>query len=98
MWISNLKKEVIMKLFKNGLLIIAAMMFVGTVFVSAGCERFKHDNAVSQCKAAYHCPMHPVYTSDRPGDCPICGMKLVKAESDSSDKASLQETNMPAQA
>ena len=27
-------------------------------------------------KARYHCPMHPTYTSDRPGDCPICGMKL----------------------
>ena len=25
----------------------------------------------------YHCPMHPTYTSDKPGDCPICGMKLV---------------------
>lgn len=25
----------------------------------------------------YHCPMHPTYTSDRPGDCPICGMRLV---------------------
>lgn len=26
----------------------------------------------------YYCPMHPAYTSDRPGDCPICNMKLVK--------------------
>lgn len=25
----------------------------------------------------YHCPMHPSYHSDKPGDCPICGMKLV---------------------
>jgi len=25
----------------------------------------------------YNCPMHPSYISDRPGDCPICGMKLV---------------------
>ncbi len=25
----------------------------------------------------YHCPMHPTYVSDRPGDCPICGMRLV---------------------
>ncbi|MBI3333213.1 MAG: efflux RND transporter periplasmic adaptor subunit [Candidatus Omnitrophica bacterium] len=31
-------------------------------------------------KAVYYCPMHPAYTSDRPGDCPICGMKLVKRE------------------
>lgn len=28
-------------------------------------------------EARYHCPMHPTYTSDHPGDCPICGMKLV---------------------
>ena len=25
----------------------------------------------------YHCPMHPTMVSDRPGDCPICGMRLV---------------------
>lgn len=28
----------------------------------------------------YHCPMHPTYVSDRPGDCPICGMRLVPVE------------------
>ncbi len=36
----------------------------------------------------YTCPMHPQYRSDRPGDCPVCGMSLVPvtnevAESDS---------------
>jgi RND family efflux transporter MFP subunit len=25
----------------------------------------------------YHCPMHPTFVSDKPGDCPICGMRLV---------------------
>lgn len=25
----------------------------------------------------YHCPMHPAFHSDKPGDCGICGMKLV---------------------
>lgn len=30
--------------------------------------------------ARYHCPMHPNYVSDRPGDCPICGMRLVPIE------------------
>ena len=28
----------------------------------------------------YHCPMHPTYVSDHPGDCPICNMKLVPIE------------------
>jgi RND family efflux transporter MFP subunit len=25
----------------------------------------------------YQCPMHPMMISDKPGDCPICGMRLV---------------------
>jgi membrane fusion protein, copper/silver efflux system len=25
----------------------------------------------------YHCPMHPTYISNQPGECPICGMNLV---------------------
>jgi Cu(I)/Ag(I) efflux system membrane fusion protein len=32
--------------------------------------------AASQAHA-YHCPMHPTVVSDRPGECPICGMDLV---------------------
>lgn len=29
-------------------------------------------------KELYYCPMHPNFTSDKPGDCAICGMSLVK--------------------
>ena len=34
----------------------------------------------ARTRDVYYCPMHPTYTSDRPGDCPICNMKLVKKE------------------
>ena len=29
---------------------------------------------------SYYCPMHPNYRADKPGNCPVCGMKLVKLE------------------
>ena len=39
-----------------------------------------HDHASSvEAKTRYTCPMHPTIVSDHPGDCPICGMALVKA-------------------
>lgn len=31
-------------------------------------------------KPIYYCPMHPSYQSDKPGNCPICQMKLVLLE------------------
>jgi membrane fusion protein, copper/silver efflux system len=35
----------------------------------------------------YQCPMHPTITRDHPGDCPICGMKLVKMKGSASASA-----------
>ncbi|HOX46730.1 MAG TPA: efflux RND transporter periplasmic adaptor subunit [Myxococcota bacterium] len=34
-------------------------------------------HGAAQARALVHCPMHPTYVSDHPGDCPICGMRLV---------------------
>ncbi len=31
----------------------------------------------AEAKVQYQCPMHPTIVQDHPGDCPICGMKLV---------------------
>ncbi len=39
----------------------------------------KHKKEESK-KTLYHCPMHPNYISDKPGECPICGMTLVPVE------------------
>jgi len=34
--------------------------------------------AAGAAKDLYYCPMHPNFQSDKPGDCSICGMSLVK--------------------
>jgi Cu(I)/Ag(I) efflux system membrane fusion protein len=40
-----------------------------------------HDEAAHVAAAEqWQCPMHPSIVQDHPGDCPICGMKLVKVE------------------
>ncbi len=36
--------------------------------------------AVEAAKPKYQCPMHPSVVQDHPGECPICGMKLVPIE------------------
>lgn len=46
----------------------------------------------------YHCPMHPTYVADRPGDCPICNMKLVPIKEGSQMAATDGEQNPPRRA
>jgi len=38
-------------------------------------ENPKKENSIKN--VIYTCPMHPDIKQDKPGDCPICGMKLV---------------------
>jgi RND family efflux transporter MFP subunit len=46
----------------------------------------------------YACPMHPQYKSDRPGDCPSCGMRLepVYADGGANPAAGGVGTSLPA--
>ncbi len=49
----------------------------------AGFTAYRHFHRAPGPAAAavrYHCPMHPTYVSDKPGECPICGMNLVPME------------------
>jgi RND family efflux transporter MFP subunit len=54
----------------------ALLLFVavaaGTVFFAAGCSQ----NQPAQGVQLYTCGMHPQVIRNKPGNCPICGMKL----------------------
>jgi RND family efflux transporter MFP subunit len=57
-------------------------LLVGAGISIISCEKnIRTDNTAAQ-KVMYHCPMHPSYISEKMGDCPICGMKLVPINSD----------------
>lgn len=63
----------------NWLGIAAVIMLCFVALYAVGCSMEKGSAKVG--KDIYYCPMHPTYTSDKPGDCPICNMKLVKKQS-----------------
>ena len=74
---------------KNGIRKVGLTIFVLLILVTAGVFIVHREKILSKVlgqsekeieKALYYCPMHPTYTSDRPGDCPICYMKLEKRE------------------
>jgi Cu(I)/Ag(I) efflux system membrane fusion protein len=46
---------------------------------------------VKKAAQQYHCPMHPTYVSDKPGDCPICGMRLVPIEGEEKESHAEKE-------
>jgi membrane fusion protein, copper/silver efflux system len=44
---------------------------------------------------AYYCPMHPDFKSDKPDNCPVCSMKLVKLEKPGGAGGKQAMTGMP---
>ncbi len=52
--------------------------------------------APQAAKTQYQCPMHPTIVQDHPGDCPICGMKLVPMQQPGADKAASAAPAAPA--
>jgi len=66
-------------------LLAIGVLTIGILLVgimAVGCGRATGGGkTASGERQLYHCPMHPSYVADRPGDCPICGMKLVPIES-----------------
>ncbi len=72
--------------FGTGALVLAAaagaVLAAGATYLAArgGAADRGHAGATAPAKTQWTCPMHPSIVLDHPGDCPICGMKLVKVE------------------
>lgn len=56
-----------------GLMVLAAVSIGAYVY-----SKRPVSAAQAAKKVIYRCPMHPNYTSEKPGDCPICSMSLEK--------------------
>ncbi len=74
------------RFFSVGILLIVVIVVGAMAFRSLG--HLSVHSAKHAAKAVYYCPMHPNYTSDRPGTCPICNMSLVKRETSKPEAAS----------
>jgi len=60
------------------LLVLLAIGLLAVGIMAVGCGKtVGNGKTASHQRQQYHCPMHPTYVAERPGDCPICGMKLV---------------------
>jgi Cu(I)/Ag(I) efflux system membrane fusion protein len=71
------------------LVAVIAAVGAGVAWIP-GCSSSPRGSSTAQDKATYYCPMHTHYQSDRPGNCPICSMKLVPLEAPSPGPSATQ--------
>jgi len=64
----------------NRTIMVVGLLAVTTLAVLLLVNACGRSEGGAAAKAPYHCPMHPAVVSDQPGDCPICGMRLVPIE------------------
>jgi Cu(I)/Ag(I) efflux system membrane fusion protein len=68
---------------------LICLLLIATFTVSCS----KHAPGKSAEKTLYTCSMHPQVVQDHPGDCPICGMKLVAIHKQPSPVAAKAQSN-----
>jgi membrane fusion protein, copper/silver efflux system len=69
--------------------VLVLVLVAGLALLAGGAcrkEQAAAPGATAVARPQYHCPMHPTYVADRPGQCPICGMDLVPTQPSPSPK------------
>lgn len=61
--------------------VVLAAVFAMAIFNSTGKSNAPMTGVVSKEKPLYQCSMHPAIVSNKPENCPICGMRLTRVES-----------------
>lgn len=82
----NKKKWILIMVIMAAVLALILLVFIFKADRSPGRIGIEGKNELEE-KVVYYCPMHPDFTADKPGSCPICGMSLVKRETDNAKKA-----------
>ncbi len=74
---------------------VIAVLVTGGYFLISYLPMGHESHQVEQ-KQLYTCPMHPQIVRDKPGECPICGMKLVtiKNEKKHKEKKTMYRSSM----
>jgi len=71
---------------------LTIISFVILLLAALACNRNKDIHVDYKAEVAlqtYTCPMHPEIIRDKPGNCPICGMTLVKKETEGKKSAEI---------
>ncbi len=69
---------------KKQILVLVIAVFTAVVFNACKSNETEKTEQAEN-KVEYTCPMHPEVIQNKPGDCPKCGMELVKKEASESE-------------